>query len=185
MILNKFKNQKGAMFGLDARVALAIFGGLSVIAGAAVFSTISETNVTAMTTEFDNISKGYINFVFNTGVDTVTFDDLLSDSGDVGWSGPYLTMANNDQITYGDYSLIEGTDAAGADPSSNACVASGICYVWLVLDEVAPSVAALVDMAVDGGDTATPTDGNFRHSENAGQSTVRFKISRCQVSPCV
>jgi len=29
------RTQKGAMFGLDARIALAIFGALSVISGAA------------------------------------------------------------------------------------------------------------------------------------------------------
>ncbi|MCP4355234.1 MAG: hypothetical protein GY793_06305 [Proteobacteria bacterium] len=36
----KYSN-KGAMFGLDARVALAIFGALSVITGAALYSAIS------------------------------------------------------------------------------------------------------------------------------------------------
>lgn len=30
--------KKGAMFGLDARIALAIFGALSVISGAALYS---------------------------------------------------------------------------------------------------------------------------------------------------
>lgn len=62
-------NQRGAMFGLDARVALAIFAGLSAIAGTAVFSAVRDTRVTGVLTEFDNISKGYINFVFDTGVD--------------------------------------------------------------------------------------------------------------------
>ena len=36
---------KGAMFGLDARIALAIFGALSVISGAALYSTIQEADV--------------------------------------------------------------------------------------------------------------------------------------------
>ena len=62
-------SQRGAMFGLDARVALAIFAGLSAIAGTAVFSAVRDTRVTGVLTEFDNISKGYINFLFDTGIE--------------------------------------------------------------------------------------------------------------------
>ena len=36
------KNKKAAMFGLDARIALAIFGALSVISGAALYSAIQQ-----------------------------------------------------------------------------------------------------------------------------------------------
>ncbi len=180
----KFKNQKGAMFGLDARVALAIFGGLSVIAGAAVISSITETNVTALTTEFDNISKGYINQVFDTGVDTVTFDDLLTDSGAVSWNGPYLTIASNDQVRFGTYSLGEGPDAAAANPTGAACV--GICYVWLELSEVPTPIAELLDEAIDGTEPADAANGNFRFVDTAGESVTRYKISRCQrPGPCV
>ncbi len=186
--LKKFKNQKGAMFGLDARVALAIFGGLSVIAGAAVFSSISETRVTSLITEFDNVSKGYINYVFDTGVDTLTFDDMLADPGNpvVGWSGPYLTVASDNQTTYGTYSYDEGPDSAGADPTSNACAT--ICYVWLELTGVPTSIAISVDNAIDGDDTpitGTPTAGNFRFVDTAGTSVTRFKLSRCQTATCV
>ena len=186
--LKKFKNQKGAMFGLDARVALAIFGGLSVIAGAAVFGTISETRVTSLITEFDNISKGYINYVFDTGVDTTTFGDMLSDPGApvVNWSGPYLTMANNDQVVYGTYSYGMGLDSAGTTPSSTAasCVAGAVCYVWLQLDEIPESIAELVDQQIDGGNTPSPTTGNFRYAVTAGQADAEFKISRCQTGSC-
>ncbi|MEC9291352.1 MAG: hypothetical protein VX730_03020 [Pseudomonadota bacterium] len=178
----KFKNQKGAMFGLDARVALAIFGGLSVIAGAAVISSITETNVTALTTEFDNISKGYINQVFDTGVDTVTFNDLLADSGAVSWNGPYLTIANDNQVRFGTYSLGEGPDAAAANPTGAACV--GICYVWLELTQVPTPIAERIDSQIDGAVDAA--NGNFRYVDTAGVSVTRYKLSRCQgPGPCV
>ncbi len=181
----KFKNQKGAMFGLDARVALAIFGGLSVIAGAAVFGTISETRVTALITEFDNVSKGYINYVFDTGVDTATFDDMLADPGSpvVNWSGPYLTMASNDQAVYGNYSFAEGLDSTSGTPSGTTCTALTICYVWLQLDNVPTAIARLVDESIDGTDAGTT--GNFRYVDSSGTAAVEFKISRCQDSPCI
>ena len=37
------KLKKGAMFGLDARISLAIFGALSVISGAALYSAIQDS----------------------------------------------------------------------------------------------------------------------------------------------
>jgi len=44
-------NNKGAMFGLDSRIALAIFGALSVISGAALYSAIQEAKATALYNE--------------------------------------------------------------------------------------------------------------------------------------
>ncbi len=44
---------RGAMFGLDARIALAIFGALSVISGAALYSAIKESRITSLLTEYN------------------------------------------------------------------------------------------------------------------------------------
>ena len=52
-------NKKGAIFGLDARIALTIFGALSVISGAALYSAIQESKVVALYTEFQEIGKAY------------------------------------------------------------------------------------------------------------------------------
>jgi type II secretory pathway pseudopilin PulG len=40
------RNKKAAMFGLDARIALAIFGALSVISGAALYKVMDEIKAT-------------------------------------------------------------------------------------------------------------------------------------------
>ncbi len=42
--------KKAAMFGLDARIALVIFGALSVISGAALYSAIQQAKTTAFAT---------------------------------------------------------------------------------------------------------------------------------------
>ena len=49
--------KKGAMFGLDARIALAIFGALSVILGAALYSAIQEAKNQQIISMFSEISK--------------------------------------------------------------------------------------------------------------------------------
>ena len=51
--------KKGAMFGLDARIALAIFGALSVISGAALYSAIQDAQATAMIVRLNEVGKAF------------------------------------------------------------------------------------------------------------------------------
>ncbi|HAG52880.1 MAG TPA: hypothetical protein DCL21_03740 [Alphaproteobacteria bacterium] len=106
---------KGAMFGLDARIALAIFGALSVISGAALYSAIQHAKVTAIATEITEVAKAVEQFMLDTGQDIphiteadksktsdLLYTDHLISSTVQGWKGPYLaftdTGSNNDRI---------------------------------------------------------------------------------------
>ena len=94
-------NKKGAMFGLDARIALAIFGALSVISGAALYSAIQEAKNQQIISMFSEISKGFEAYYIDTGIipaqaesNTSSLDivQLIENSNNVdGWAGPYLT----------------------------------------------------------------------------------------------
>ncbi len=152
-------NQRGAMFGLDARIALAIFGILSVIAGVTAINVLSQAGVTAMVTEFNNIKKAYQEFHLATGDHTTRFLDLIdNDSGIIGWNGPYLDLLSDKSRTYGIYSLVEGRqDVAGVPPVE---CQGGICGIWLKLTKVKDSVAAEADKSLDG--ESTPNSGVFR-----------------------
>tara|TARA_Y100001960_G_scaffold333783_1_gene440938 strand:+ start:791 stop:1411 length:621 start_codon:yes stop_codon:yes gene_type:complete len=90
---------KAAMFGLDARIALAIFGALSVISGAALYSAIKTAKTEQLRQNFveiikaseqyylDNFSplKNYAANVFIYSADLVNNRESLST-----WNGPYL-----------------------------------------------------------------------------------------------
>lgn len=197
------RNQRGAMFGLDARVALAIFGGLSAIAGTAVFSAVRDTRVTGVLTEFDNISKGYINHVFDTGVDitqdasvtpgvdggtgTAGFKNLYRNANNtLNWNGPYITIATNlHPAGYGQFALRDGridgtwTVPPGTNP------AGSIRGKWLTLSGVPCEIAGDLKRKIDGqnadGTPALPNDnGNFRHAAcTPGNSVlVSYLVSR-------
>lgn len=189
------RSQRGAMFGLDARVALAIFGGLSVIAGAAVFSSVRETNVTSLLAEFDNISKGYINFTFDTGVDvpmgagaTLGFQNLFTDAnGTLSWQGPYITRSTTDHPVFGVYELEEARIALGTAESTwlpgseTACTGAGgeVCGAWLTLTQVPCEIAGNLDTRIDG--SISGNSGNFRFDNTcvAGDTpTVAYLLSR-------
>jgi len=190
------RSQRGAMFGLDARIALAIFAGLSVIAGMAVFGTIRQTDVTALVSEFDNIGKGYINYAFDTGVDvtpgattglgfTALFEDTPTPT--LGWNGPYITRSTAQHPRFGVYDIVQGRiDTTGSPPG--AVAAAGINGAWISLTGVPCEIANDLDRTVDGdidpvtaGIQLDPIDGNLRHDTPcaAGSTgTVYYLLSR-------
>ena len=95
--------KKGAMFGLDARIALAIFGALSVISGAALYSAIQEAKVTALFTEMSEIEKALESHYLDTGsvpkksgsnptADLDLSQLVVNNDGAINWKGPYLSL---------------------------------------------------------------------------------------------
>lgn len=198
----RLKSQRGAMFGLDARVALAIFGGLSAIAGTAVFSAVRETNVTSTLTEFDNLSKGYINYVFDTGVDiaqdasvtpgadggsgTAGFKNLYRNAASLSsWRGPYVTVSTNIHPGgFGQFSIRDGRiDGTWTVPPGTNPVGS-IGGKWLTLSAVPCEIAGDLKRKIDGQNAdGTPAlavgDGQFRYVAcTSGNVTVAYLISR-------
>lgn len=191
--IKSLRSQRGAMFGLDARIALAIFAGLSVIAGMAVFNQISETNTTALVSEFDNISKGYINYAFDTGIDIPVGvgagqgirglwepTAIGPPATPLGWQGPYITRSTANHPVYGTYEIVQGfIDVAGNDPS--ASVGGNINGAWLELSNVNCEIAQALDGKVDGEGAATPDDGNVRLPDPCAAGTtgtVYYLLSR-------
>ena len=94
-------NNKGAMFGLDARIALAIFGALSVISGAALYSAIQDAKATSTLTEMQEVIKAWEQYILDTGLDMPVdagnpnarhrdMSSLIEDPSINNWKGPYL-----------------------------------------------------------------------------------------------
>ncbi|NBV54689.1 MAG: hypothetical protein EBR79_03140 [Proteobacteria bacterium] len=155
-----FHNQSGAMFGLDARIALAIFGILSVVAGVSAINVFSQAGTTALTTELTNMKKAYTEFHLSTSEHTLKFLDLVNNESEIpGWSGPYVDgMLSDKSRGHGTYSLTEGRqDVPGVPPVE---CSGGICGIWLKLTKVKDGLARDVDKALDGDDS--PNGGTFR-----------------------
>ena len=95
------KIKKAAMFGLDARIALAIFGALSVISGAALYSAIQQANVTKVARTFVEIENATTAYILDVGVDLPNngrYADAhaITKSTAEGWQGPYF---EGEQVT--------------------------------------------------------------------------------------
>ena len=167
--------KKGAMFGLDARIALAIFGALSVISGAALYSAIQQSKVIAAVADLNEVHKAFEAYWLDTGVElprlssgSVAFSikDLVENVENVSnWKGPYLPYephaTSKHYLLYPQYDDIqmfgrsindswggvEGTDLS----LPSACTGSSKpCGRWIYLETLTHSFADAIDEYVDG-----------------------------------
>ncbi|MDD9912009.1 MAG: hypothetical protein OXR68_07560 [Alphaproteobacteria bacterium] len=171
-----FKDQRGAMFGLDARIALAIFGVLSVVGGYSATTMFREAQITQLATELTNLKKAYQEFHLSTGDHTTRFMDLIKNDYDIiGWQGPYTDLLSDKSRIYdGVYSFMEGRqDVAGVPPVE--CT-GGICSIWLKLTGVKDSVAADLDKRMDA--EPSPNGGVLRiEYQQGGADDVYFLVT--------
>jgi type II secretory pathway pseudopilin PulG len=190
----KFIKKKAAMFGLDARIALAIFGALSVISGAALYSAIQQAKATAAVVELEELAKAYQAYVLDTGSDIDYFSgsnlnvstvDLIKSSV-AGWNGPYTSIFSEDDIfavgssryvndKYEGIILLRLTDEItfGSYTDSNStqktCVGNNLaCFNWVSFYNVKNiEFAKKIDVMIDGTEGANSGKLRVRlHSTN-------------------
>ncbi len=172
--------KKGAMFGLDARIALAIFGALSVISGAALYSAIKQSRAIAYLTEMQEFAKAWEQFYLDTGVEFLHHATsggnyyvfktgaLENNPGVDGWKGPYASSENSQghfrhimmlspDVTWPDSSLLDGWP-------DGICTSGRTCAIWTRTfpgaGELDESLATAIDEYVDEGDGKSA--GSFR-----------------------
>lgn len=188
--------KKGAMFGLDARIALAIFGALSVISGAALYSAIQESKVTAAITEFSESIKALEAYYLDVGdvlpnyaSGTEFFDAtyLVDDNSLTGWKGPYLPFEKTTVTTYrlinptlGELMYINALDSSSWGEGSDSwatynCPGGGDnCYIWVLF--LGPKDIGFIkslDQKYDGSVDAQ--NGKFRYYQSGGVYRIALK----------
>jgi len=150
--MHTLSSQRGAMFGLDARIALAIFGGLAIIVGMSIASIVQEIKVTQIITQADNTSKAITQYILDTGLrpTAATMTDLNADSGATGWNGPYLPFEGSGSLTTTGllYYCDSATGNEAMDIPTCSCTATA-CNAWLLLF-VSTTIAEAIDLKVDG-----------------------------------
>ncbi len=178
--------QRGAMFGIDARLALGVFGMLVVIAGYVAFGRIDTAKQAALLGEVQAFDLATMHFQADMGTfypftlnraadDTNTADDLaaLWDIGRVlpgfqqRWNGPYLARETTDSRTFGRYGLFYAPLAR-----TEECTAATGCFVWLSLTDVPPAEWAKVNAFYD--------EGGGKYPEKAEEAR---SIGRVQAEP--
>ena len=166
---NTNKQQKAAMFGLDARIALIIFSSLSLVGGTALYKSVKEARMTALITQMREVQKAANNYLADTGnwppfadptTNMMDLNALLSEPANVlNWQGPYI---NGSMVTNGllhrDNSYIGlrrmydndwGNDATNV--AAAVCLDSSLgCNLWGVATNMNKAYAESIDKKIDG-----------------------------------
>jgi type II secretory pathway pseudopilin PulG len=193
--------QKGAMFGLDARIALAIFGALSVISGAALYSAIQDSKATAILSDMQEIGKAWEQYYLDTGttLSRVTTGsgsdnykyivrDLVEDPGVKGWKGPYLSneAKTDNTLKFKDYfgyqMIFARPDVSwgGFWSTDGECIAGTKCASWVYLVGVqGVELANKIDEKVDG--SVDLENGNFRAFNGGSPYYARYILKLAPV----
>jgi type II secretory pathway pseudopilin PulG len=194
-------NKKGAMFGLDARIALAIFGALSVISGAALYSAIQQAKATALLTDLREIGKAWEAYYLDTGEELpransdsssgffnrMNIHRLLENNNIKGWNGPYLnypirtsnladySLVHNNYGNVYMFSLNGDNDWGDASPLNDGyCEVGDDCYIWAYISGINNlNLNKRVDEIIDGGDG--PLYGNLRWTNSA--ANIIYKVA--------
>jgi type II secretory pathway pseudopilin PulG len=152
----KLNLQKGAMFGLDARIALAIFGALSVISGAALYSAIQNAKTVKELAIFREVSKAVEQYILDTGSylpenasnsNSMNLGDLFTNYINTsGWNGPYIgtdsPSAGKIYINFTGNSILDkyagisgrrsrSSDWSGTDEDGGDGCSAGDCSLYL------------------------------------------------------
>lgn len=197
--------KKGAMFGLDARIALAIFGALSVISGAALYSAIQNAKATAVLTEVQNIVKSFEQYYLDRGSipsDASTVSGYYNIHADVfltnllsenTWDGPYYSAVKRGgghtadmefSSNKGSYFLVGSKSYQQNSYStwSTACrtyLANDKCFLGVTVKDLDLSLAKSIDKMVDGVDGYN--SGNLRIEQSGNATTTEDATKKASI----
>lgn len=189
--LAPLRTQSGAMFGLDARISLGIFGALSIIAGAYTALNLSSIYAHSFSKELDETAKA-IEAIHNdleedlhgaliNNTDKNAFIALYDQEMIIEgrprsrWLGPYIKTTTPIHDKFGEIRITKQGETVGQD-----CFPSAICYLWLVYDNVPLDVAEELNKTFDGTEELMDVKGRLQWQDGYDDSHVIlwFRASR-------
>lgn len=189
--------KKAAMFGLDARIALTIFGALSVITGVALYSALEKARTTAFLNELNEFGKAFEQYYLNTRqMLPLTYLDYNTQpyhshsfqssylikprAGVKRWKGPYVKYKEHNvsylKHPYGKefYFFRSKGDGTwtGNNWTNNFCLSGVNCALWVAINfyQNTDNVTNL-DKLIDNSDGYN--QGSVRWND-AGDGTYHF-----------
>jgi|GEM_PF-1228358 len=185
------KSQKGAIFGLDARVALAIFAVLSVVAGASAVLSVQSIRAKSLANEMSafgtaiegmhhdlktDIFSALIN-PSDQGAFQALYDNIVLEETRMRgrWLGPYVNVNSNTHTHFGERILAK----RGAQLSEE-CGLDNSCFLWLIYAQVTQEATKEANLLLDGRDEKSPdTTGRLQwlDSGNPRQLEVGYRVS--------
>jgi hypothetical protein len=190
-------SQRGALFGLDARIALFIFGILSIVAGVAGLSNLTQPRGQSLAEELSETTKALELIHHDLKVDLFAalttpsennayqalFDNTLITEADnlrARWNGPYIRFTSTQHTRYGSM-VIQKRQANHTQPCDDA---DNLCYLYVVYASVPLNVMQTANKILDG---ETETDANINgrlqwNSSTDGNATLYYRALKALTS---
>jgi len=155
--MKKVNMKKGAMFGLDARIALVIFGLVGLVAATNLGMALKDSNTGLIIYELSQIKKAIESYEIDTDSELPFVSGSIFNIGELvnssvtGWKGPYLQYAQEPGVnsnryfvttSYGKFSVFQAKDRAATVVSDSPyinCDASSKCYLWVLFESYSSS----------------------------------------------
>ena len=180
------KSQRGAMFGLDARIALAIFAGLSIVIGASMVQLMKDNRSEKILLQFQKYSDAFDAMQEDLGVSPIdamantgslykdTFVALYDESMIAAayrpkWRGPYIPGTRNYDREYNYQYRVRPISVAnnGIVSCTNTDQVNGTCDYFLMVGHaqaiVPQQIVDKINEQLDGtGETVPENEGSVR-----------------------
>ncbi len=193
-----FKSQRGAMFGLDARIAMAIIGALSLVGGATMFTTSSEVKAKALIKDFEAYKAAVEGMQYDikrdiytsvvTGVEHAalrafaSLNDvtMLEPAYRTHWLGPYLKGRQDDITMHENYGQLWLHKGSATDPGA-ASGCGALCFYWIKVEDVPEKDFMVINDQIDGVGEANPdTSGQvlWRPDNGTNPERIFYKVGK-------
>lgn len=187
-------NQYGAIFGIDARITLAIFSGLTVIAGYNITTNMDYITGGALTDELKNLSNAVDGYHHDLKQDI--FKTLITPSEEnavralynieevengryrARWLGPYVQYNSTTHPRYGKIRL----EKRAGNVKDTCKRHAGTCYLWATLSKVPNGTVDKVNDDYDGDELTPDITGKVQwqvgDNKDGEYKKLWFRISR-------
>lgn len=190
------KSQRGAMFGLDARIAMAIFGALALVVGVSVFMTIPQIQAKSLVQDIAtyraavegmqyDVRQSISDIITGGGDADIKRFQALNDRGVLiasaqnSWMGPYIRSRTNDSTIHENFGQMYLIEADTTDYTVTAC---SFCSYWLRIDDVPQNTFNIVNDEIDGaGEASAATSGKVRWAADNGVDPDRLYVRLANV----
>lgn len=185
-----FISQRGAMFGLDARIALAIFGIITILVGYTGIAKLATASNAAFIKEILAYEDALVQMQADLGVfhqfavatsngvndfNAIEFAPNIAAQYRNRWNGPYIEGIRQNHPTYGNFTV-----TYKQEDGSTVCNINNNCFVWINLTNTPQDIWEATNRYIDenGGKKleATPTSsGRVRSTSTAATRLLEFR----------
>lgn len=191
LLKKTLSSQMGAIFGLDARVALAIFAVLSVVAGASAVLSVQSirakslaNEMSAFGTAIEGLHHDLKTDIFSAlitpsdqGAFQALYDNIVLEETLMRgrWLGPYVNVNSNTHPHFGERII-----AKRGENIKEECSLDNNCFLWLIYSKVTLEATKEANLLLDGrNEENAQTNGRLQWEDalNPRQLSVGYRVS--------